>query len=72
MQGQPAVNVGNVEPDEVADLVVRDASLVDESTDEAFGDAEAAGEIDNVEQSRSGGSWSWCRCHAGQRDSSGP
>lgn len=64
VQRQPAVDVGCVEPDEVADLVVRDASLVDEPTDEALGDAEAAGEIDDVEQARSGGSWSWCSWHA--------
>jgi hypothetical protein len=51
---QPAVDVGCVEADEMTDLVVRDASLVDESADESFGDAEAAGEIDDVEQSRSG------------------
>lgn len=64
VQRQPVVDVGCVEPDEVADLVVRDASLVDEPTDEALGDAEAAGEIDDVEQARSGGSRSWCSWHA--------
>jgi hypothetical protein len=63
VQCQPTVDVGGVEADQVADLVVRDPSLVDEPTDEALGDAEAAGEIDDVQQSGSGGPWSWCGCH---------
>ncbi len=64
MQRQPVVDVAGVEADEVADFVVRDTSLVDEPTDEALGDAQAAGEIDDVEQSGTGGSWSWCGWHA--------
>jgi len=50
--GEPAVDVGRVEPDVLADLVERDPPLIDEATDESLRSPEPLGGASDVEQSR--------------------
>jgi len=55
LASDPAVDVVGIAADVLADLQERDPSLFDESMHEAFADAEALGELGDVQQHLSGG-----------------